>query len=983
MSVDLLKLQQHAEQGDVPSMLELAKALLTDQGGETVDEVAAVHWYIAAAEAGHSNNDAALAAACTAGLWPQIRRLLQLVTPCDAFSVTEVQHAFLDTIRRGDVRVLRELLSEKLDFALGKQYLKGVLLNCLNYGDTRVASELYAVCGSLDGYYVPKIDTNYAYATAALLKDVAVQAEKWDQSATETEFVVACRHGNVSLCEAILKGDSQKLAVGDELAKAFYAACSGGQLRAVKRLLLLTGKLRIDVHTQGEAAFRVACASGHVSVVRELLALDGDRLVDVKADSSRFASALEESFELFESDFVLDPRQQSYQLTGLTCACFFGHHSVVQELLSLPPARRPAIHQMHFQAAAFAGHCGIMRDLLTAAGPLCAELHARSEAAFKLACLQGHLPMVIDLLALTGQHHVDASACITDGFTLACANGHFGIVCELLALEGDRHVDVHSGNEAALLAACQGGHLPVVSHLLTLDGGRRMGIKPEDSFKLVAACTGGEVSVVRALLALTDDRRIDVRANSEAAFTKACSCGHIDVVRELLSLGGDRRVDVHANKEAAFRAACKFGHLDVMRELLALKGARYVDVHANGESALCMASLRGYTVVVQELLALTEDRQLYTSAQSGLMEKTFANACCHSSTEVVQLLLDLKGARHVRVTAQDEWALRLACERGSVSVAKLLLGLGGADASSLHCETKTSEASCKVMRAAGKGGFIEVADELLKAKHSGATLIFQSACAAGHVPLVRHLLQWSLSSKTVDIDVNADKAKALFGACKNGHTEVVCELLQLTQGRLVDASVSNGRCFVRACAEGHLAVVRELLMLTGDRAIRQQIVNGDSPALTAACRGGHVEVIMELIQARDKATLPATLAWGHDAMAAACECAKAALMGIVLCGFPVDWMPPVPAPVRVQTRNRYLSQAVKNSNFICKLLQSGTVELKDEAASAWRAVAAPTGLMQHPDARPELQAAAKVGHKKRMWLQRQHLLLHRAVLQAK
>ena len=146
------------------------------------------------------------------------------------------------------------------------------------------------------------------------------------------------------------------------------------------------------------------------------------------------------------------------------------------------------------------------------------------DGAFREACWAGHVGLVRELLGLSGVAAVDVHAegrrfLREGGFIFACQKGHLDVVRELLALTGERAVDVHVAS---------------------------MG-RPEGGFR--RACGNGHVEVVRELLSLSGDREVDVHAGCrrqpDLSFHRACTNGHVDVLRELLGLTGHRAIPLH------------------------------------------------------------------------------------------------------------------------------------------------------------------------------------------------------------------------------------------------------------------------------------------------------------------------------------------------------------------------------------------------------------------------------------------------------
>ena len=168
-------------------------------------------------------------------------------------------------------------------------------------------------------------------------------------------------------------------------------------------------------------------------------------------------------------------------------------------------------------------------------------------------------------------------------------------------------------------------------------------------------------------------------------------------------------------------------------------------------------------------------------------------ACVKGSTEIVRLLL---ADPRVDPSENDQSAIRTACERGRTEIVRLLLADPRVDPSvdeDLLSETIYNHD-------------IEIARLLLadprvdpSAQEQAA---LRSACLRGYTEIVRVLLA------DPRVDPSAEEQNALQSACSNDQTEVVRILLADPR---VDPSVNEQYAIRTACNNGYTELVRLLL----------------------------------------------------------------------------------------------------------------------------------------------------------------------------
>tara|TARA_B100001173_G_C15996017_1_gene551123 strand:- start:115 stop:984 length:870 start_codon:yes stop_codon:yes gene_type:complete len=205
------------------------------------------------------------------------------------------------------------------------------------------------------------------------------------------------------------------------------------------------------------------------------------------------------------------------------------------------------------------------------------------------------------------------------------------------------------------------------------------------------------VLVLSELLVLSLDKGAEVdRAEKDGVTPLYVSCknGHFDAARLLLDNGAE--VD-RANKDGAtpLFVACCNGHVDAARLLLD-KGADASRVTKKGTTPLGIARKKGHSSIV----ALLEEH----------LESTFALHAAARTGDVDAMTQLLEGEAVVDAKKDGATPLFVACEKGHVNAAKLLLDKGA-----------------------------EIGAEIDRAKEDGTTTLW-IACFEGRVDAARLLL---------------------------------------------------------------------------------------------------------------------------------------------------------------------------------------------------------------------------------------------------
>ncbi|KAM3472159.1 hypothetical protein MY5147_005452 [Beauveria neobassiana] len=289
----------------------------------------------------------------------------------------------------------------------------------------------------------------------------------------------------------------------DEGQTALQAACGGGHLEVVERLLGAGADVNTAVTKHsGQTALQAASGAGHLEVVERLI----DAGADVNAATAEVKQlrALQEVSSSGHLEGVVDDHLDRV---------LDGHLEVVERLLI---------------AKADADASGLENEGLT---------------ALQVASKRGHL-QVVDFLLGAGAD-VNADAAPLEGLTAlqaASSGGHVTVVERLLYAGADVNAPgaVVEGL-TALQAASSGGYFQVVDFLLGV--GAWVNATPaflRGVTALQAASGSGHIEVVKRLLrAGADVNTAASRIGGRTALQVASDRGHLKIVELLLAAGAD------------------------------------------------------------------------------------------------------------------------------------------------------------------------------------------------------------------------------------------------------------------------------------------------------------------------------------------------------------------------------------------------------------------------------------------------------------
>ncbi|XP_061190231.1 uncharacterized protein LOC133198101 [Saccostrea echinata] len=601
-----------------------------------------------------------------------------------------------------------------------------------------------------------------------------------------------------------------------------------------------------DLFVESTRLLVIGCYSGDVETVKILLEHVNENSLN---RTSRYQGYI---FDYWRQD------------TPLTAACGHGHEDVVRELIN----RRTDVN--------------LQRDLLHVKFPLVTEYTPDRLGLMKQHLILGGVDINIVLTPLVS----------------ACKGGHYEVVKELL--KAGSNVNTYSVGESPLIAACKGGYVNIVNELLK--SGAEVNPKNEGYIPyqtpLSAACYHGHLNVVKLLL--KEGAEVSLHGDCYSPLSAACENGHLNVAKELLKFQAD--VNHESKFYEALKAAKNCSHNICTKKQLrsrynfrTRRGNRYMyecDIPPSYtrriDSFLAVTDymksrddkLEQYLCNLSLIIASGESKKLRTFISPDMINAPLTTACRGGHIDLARELI--KVGADINTQDRNGTPLIAACQGGHLNIVMELIkndakiNLQGNYETPLiaACNGNHANVVMKLLNAGADVNQMTKCDErsfglrLAFTLRNEYTTALGATCSHGYMSLTQELLKAG-----AEINPQSSNDSPLTYACKGGHLSLVKELINL--GADVNPKNKYQTPLTAACFSGQVQVVTELLDAGADvtletlhhvtpvkAAIEDQLSNAlcikvgadintqdrNGTPLIAACQGGHLNIVMELIK---------------------------------------------------------------------------------------------------------------------------------------
>jgi ankyrin repeat protein len=193
-------------------------------------------------------------------------------------------------------------------------------------------------------------------------------------------------------------------------------------------------------------------------------------------------------------------------------------------------------------------------------------------------------------------------------------------------------------------------------------------------------------------------------------------------------------------------------------------------------------------------------------------------AAFDGNKELARVLIEHRPAGLVLLEAAGgETSLFVACSKGHIEVAKILIEAGG-----------------------------EALEALLFKRQKNGSTCLHAACMRGHLELVKALIE--AGGQALLLATQNDGGTCLHVACVHGQLEVAKALIEAGGKALVLATeINGGSCLHMACTKGHLEVAKVLIEAGGKALLLATDGAFGFSCLHAACGFGHLPLVRFLL----------------------------------------------------------------------------------------------------------------------------------------
>lgn len=468
-----------------------------------------------------------------------------------------------------------------------------------------------------------------------------------------------------------------------------------------------------------------------------------------------------------------------------------------------------------------------------------------NSALLLTACQQSNADIVKIVLArgadINIQNKHDNTALI-----YAADQGHNKVVDTLIAAKASLDIRGEDG-DTALMCAARWGYNEIVNSLL--QAGAQIDAQNKYRFTaLIVAAKKGHIEAVKALLSA--HAQVDAQMKDESAamalIRRAIAEENLGIIGLLIKAGVDVN-EQRNNGSTVLMWAAYQGNVEIANRLITA-GACVNIQNKGGFTALMVAAENGHVSIINGLL----DARARVDMQGHLYGTTaLMFAIEHNHVDAVKALL-----REGRVTEQisirdkaKDTALLRAIKQGYAPIVSVLVQAGVR-------LPEGDDKGCIALMDAARQGQLEIVKILIQAsaevnaqqgKDSHTALI--RAAQGGHVEVIKELVK---ARAHVNKQCGERRDTALGWAAYQGHVAAVTLLLEV--GADIDMCDERGYTpLMEAADQGHSAVIEAILARQTDERKRvflvNRITNRGNPVMFVACRGGHLDVVRQLLYA--------------------------------------------------------------------------------------------------------------------------------------
>ena len=650
-------------------------------------------------------------------------------------------------------------------------------------------------------------------------------------------------------------------------------ACSGGNIKLKRKLLMKYNCRRDALDEAGRLATSCAAYYGHTYLLEMLInefkffpastvRTDGRNLLHQACAGRHCKTA-----SILIRKYCMEPKvRDSHGYTALHCVCgplfdtlesVGNFHSpedveptvLVDMLVHLrcDPMDKDRIGRTALHHAVLSGQTQIVKQLVWKYKCRINSTDISGYTPLHYAAMGSYANATL-VQVLVSKLGTNIKACYKQSQTLqafhirvALLNGYCKVVTILVEQFGcSPHIKGYN-NRTTLHQACGGGHLELVKKLIDDYHCDPMARDDNGLTPLHIAAVSGKEQVVKRLVS-NYKCPVECRDNSDhTPLHAAAQEGHMNVVQVLLlHLGADVHARNNQNK-TPLHVAAQMGHSNVVTLLIEQFGCM---PHAKGfiyRTPLHSASLGGHLELVEKLI---DDYHCDPMARDDEGRTPLHIAAVSGKEQVVKrLVVKYKCPVECR-DSDDNSLLHLAAQNGHLNVVEVLLSELGTDTQARNKDNTTA------LHLAALMGHSNVATVLVEQfgcsphiKSDNNRTSLHHACGGGHLELVEKLIDHYHCDPMARDD---NGLTPLHIAAGSGKEQVVKRLVSNYKCPVECRDSNDNSPLHLAAYNGHLNVVQVLISDLGAD-VHAHNKHNDTP-LNVAARIGHSNVVTALVE---------------------------------------------------------------------------------------------------------------------------------------